>query len=321
MPLTLITGGAGFIGGHLAETIAASGERVRVLDNFSSSTPDRIDAISRRFPGLVEITEGDIRVPAVCRAACAGARYVLHHAAMASVTHSISDPAMCAAVNIGGTVALLSASRQSGTVERLVFASSCAIYGDAERGALEESFMPNPLSPYAVTKLAGEQFCRNFSALLDVPTVVLRYFNVYGQYQSPHGAYAAVIPKFAASIAEGRAPVVYGDGKQTRDFVAIEDVVRANLLACRADVRADGSPINIGSGHAVSLNDLLRTLEDITGNPVPAKYEAARAGDIRHSIASVERARIVLGFSSQIGIRDGVGRIVSAVRQSTGAML
>jgi UDP-N-acetylglucosamine 4-epimerase len=317
MPLTVITGGAGFIGSHLAGALAARGERVRILDNFS--TGSREEAL--RLADLhtrIEIVEGDVRDRSACNSACQGADFVLHHAAMASVPLSIERPAECADINITGTANILSAAKQSGSVQRVLFASSCAVYGNGGSRSIRETAEARPLSPYATTKLAGELFCRHFSELLGLETLVFRYFNVYGERQNPNGPYAAVIPRFLEAAACGGVPTVYGDGRQVRDFIYIDDIVRANLDGrTTALAAACGEPFNIASGVGTSIRDLLRELAMLTGTPIDVCRAPARPGDIRKSVADVSRAADVMSFRTAVAIRDGLQRVFTAYLQES----
>ncbi len=307
MTVSVVTGGAGFIGSHLAARLAEGGHRVRVLDCLVGETARRRAARLAALPG-VEVVTGDIRDAGICRSALAGADFVFHHAAEVSVPQSIADPAACVAVNLGGLVHLLEAARSAGTVRRFVLASSCAVYGDTPGASKSEASPTDPLSPYAVTKLAGEYLCRNYFALHGLQAVCLRYFNVYGPDQDPSGAYAAVIPRFIAALLNGERPVVYGDGEQTRDFVFVGDVVEANLRAALAGPEAAGQSLNIGSGQSVSLNQILAALGRLTGRDTEADRREARAGDIRNSRADIAEARNLLDFSPAVALEDGLAR-------------
>jgi UDP-N-acetylglucosamine 4-epimerase len=302
MQRALVTGGAGFIGSTLVRALVERGVAVRVLDNFSSGSRDRL----RGLEGSIEIVEGDIRDAAICGDACRDVEVVFHLAAQLSVPRSIADPLLSDAVNTGGTLRMLHAARAGGA-RRFVFSSSSAVYGDTDVVPTPERVLPEPASPYGVQKLAGEHYCRIFTRLYGLPTVSLRYFNVYGPGQDAQSEYAAVIPKFLARLRAGQSPIVFGDGEQTRDFCHVEDVVAANLLAAETtNNEALGGVLNVAGGSGASLNDLLRLLRAATGADLPAVYEAERPGDIRHSVADITRARETLGFSPAVSLEVGL---------------
>ncbi len=303
----VVTGGAGFIGSHLAERLGRAGHDVRVLDNFSAAVSRTRAARLADLPH-VTVLEGDVRDPAVCHRVCAGAQMVLHQAAEASVPRSIDDPAACAAINVGGTLHMLMAAQASGTVTQFVFASSCAVYGDTPAMTKHEASLTDPVSPYASSKLSGEYFCRNFFRLHGLQTVALRYFNVYGPGQNPEGDYAAVIPKFLTALAQGRAPIIYGDGEQSRDFIYIDDVVEANLRAASGLRGTGGKVFNIGSGQRVSLNQLLEKLETILQTRISPDKRERRPGDIRHSCADIAAAAGLLQFAPSVPLDVGLAR-------------
>ena len=307
MSIYVVTGGAGFIGSHLATRIGQAGHEVRVLDSLAgAASQDRAGQLAST--PHIQITQGDIRDPDICRHALEGADYVLHHAGEASVQRSLDDTAGCVAVNIGGTVNLLEAARAAGTVKRFIFASSCAVYGDTPGAAKHEASLADPLSPYASSKLSGEYFCRNFFRLYGLQTVSLRYFNVYGPGQDPEGAYASVIPKFVTAIARGESPVLYGDGEQSRDFIFVDDIVEANLRAVAATRGVGGRVVNVGSGQSASLKQVLQTLEQIGGREIEAERRPARPGDIKHSRADIAAAAGLLQFTPSVSLRDGLAR-------------
>lgn len=307
MSIYVVTGGAGFIGSHLATRLGRAGHTVRVLDNFTSAgARERVAALAE-VPH-VTIHEGDIRDPDICRNVCDGAEIVLHQAAEASVPRSIEDPAECAAINVGGTINMLTASQLSGSVGRFVLASSCAVYGDTPAMTKHEASLVDPLSPYASSKLSGEYFCRNFFRLHGLQTVALRYFNVYGPGQNPDGAYAAVIPKFLVAILNGERPIIYGDGEQSRDFIYIDDIVEANLQAASGLRGTGGKVFNIGGGQRVSLNQLIERLNVILGRQIEVDKREKRAGDIRHSRADVAAAAGLLQFAPSVSLDEGLAR-------------
>ena len=308
LSISVVTGGAGFIGSHLSARLAKDGQEVRVLDTLESAASQRrADALAER-PGIA-VTAGDIRDPELCRRVLAGADFVFHHAAEASVPQSIMDPAACIAVNLGGTVNLLEAARVAQTVRRFVFASSCAVYGNTPDAVKTEDSALDPLSPYASSKLAGEYLCRNYFQLHGVSTVCLRYFNVYGPDQDPDGAYAAVIPKFIQAILRGGKPTVYGDGSQSRDFVFVEDVVAANLSAAFTDsAGAFGRAFNIGSGQSAPLTQILEKLGRLRGQPIETNTQPMRLGDIKNSRADITAAAKLLDFTPSVNLEAGLAR-------------
>ena len=306
----LVTGGAGFIGSHLAARLLRDGHRVRVLDNLFTGKRGNLDELAL-LGGDLDVVEGDIRDAAAVRRAVAGADAVFHHAAEPSVPRSVADPAATYDVNVTGTLTVFLAARDAGC-PRIVFASTSAVYGDDPALPKREALPPAPLSPYASSKLAGEHLCQVFSRTFGVEAVALRYFNVYGPRQDPNSAYAAVIPRFLDALASGRQPTIYGDGGQSRDFVSVDDVVEANLRA--ASVPGIGGRVfNVASGIAITLNDLLALLAGIAGAPAAARYEPERAGDIRHSLADVSAAREALGWAPRVPFADGLRRTVHAL--------
>jgi len=307
LSIYIVTGGAGFIGSRLATRIGQAGHEVRVLDSLVSDAARERARTLAQAPH-VEVIQGDIRDPDVCRRVLEGADFVLHHAGEASVQRSIADPAGCAAVNIGGTINLLEAARAAGTIKRFVFASSCAVYGDTPGAAKHEASPADPLSPYASSKLAGEYFCRNFFRLHGLQTVSLRYFNVYGPGQDPAGDYASVIPKFLTAIARGEAPILYGDGDQSRDFIFVDDIVEANLRAVGATRGVGGRVVNIGSGQSASLKTVLQKLGEIGGRKVEAERRPPRPGDLKHSRADIAAAAGLLQFTPSVPLSDGLAR-------------
>ena len=300
----LVTGGAGFIGSHLVEALVDDGWRVRVLDDFSSGCEQNLEA--RR--GCIEVLRGDVRDEAAVREAVDGADAVFHQAARVSVPRSRADPLESHAVNATGTLGVLEAARAAG-VRRVVFASSCAVYGDRHRPPLAEDLWPDPRSPYAVQKWIGETYCRLYTEQRGLETVALRYFNVFGPRQDADGAYAAVIPRFGEACLRGAAPRVVGDGEQTRDFVFVADVVRANQLAADAP-GASGRCLNVATGRATSVLELLEQIRALTGARAQAIHEPARPGDVRHSAGDLLRAEEVLGFRPTHTLRQGLERLL-----------
>ena len=319
----LITGGGGFIGSNIAETLARRGEKVRILDNFSTGKRQNLAILQSFSKGgsqnNVEIIEGDIRALETCQRATMGVHYVLHHAALVSVSQSVHEPLLCNAINVTGTLNMLLAARDMG-VKRFVLASSSAVYGDGQDEITPDSTIPPaarhedmpavPMTPYAVSKWVGENYCRIFHDLFGLETVCLRYFNVFGPRQDHMSEYAAVIPKFIDALRQGCQPVVYGDGWQSRDFVFVDDVVRANLQACLAPKEAAGKVFNVANHHAVTLLELLDTLKAILNIDTAPLFSEARKGDIRHSWAENDRARQCLGFMPTVSLHDGLTRLI-----------
>lgn len=306
----LVTGGAGFIGSHLVRALVEEGATVRVLDNLSTGLYARFAGIERK----IDFQEGDVRNAVACRNACRGVDTVFHLAAYISVPGSVRDPVTADAINISGTLNVLLAARDSG-IRRLVFSSSSAVYGDTTVLPTPEDILPRPMSPYGVEKLYGEQMARLFFQLHGLETVALRYFNVYGPGQNPESEYAAVIPKFITRMLSKETPTIYGDGSQTRDFLYVEDVVRANLLAAIAD-RVGGEVFNVAGGKSVSLNELCSALARVLGVTRRAEYGPSRAGDIVHSSADVRLAQARLGFRPAFDLMAGLAKTVEFYRSA-----
>lgn len=307
----LVTGGAGFIGSHIAAALLERGERVRVFDNMLAGRKINLAALG----GRAEFIEGDVRDHAALAEAMKGVEVVFHQGAIASVPRSIADPAGSLEINVTGTQNVLLAAREQG-VRRVVYASSSAVYGDAPTLPKREDLPTNTLSPYAVHKLAGEMLCEVFTRLYGLETVALRYFNVFGPRQDPASEYAAVIPRFLTMLLEGKRPVVFGDGEQTRDFVYIANVVQANLKAAVAPA-AVGRAMNIGCGERISLNEVLRLAGELLGITVEAEYRPARPGDVRDSVADISLARDLLGYQPEISLRAGLTRTLEAIRAAS----
>ncbi len=302
----LVTGGAGFIGSHVAERLLRDGHRVRVLDNFSSGSRENL-AFGQGNPRL-EVVEGDIRDFRSTLAAAQGVEVIFHQAAMRSVPRSIDDPIGANENNVTGTLNVLRAAREAG-VRRVVYASSSSIYGDRPDLPKREDQPPAPISPYAVSKLAGELYCAAWSRLYGLETVGLRYFNVFGPRQDPASQYAAVIPRFIAWALRGEPLEVHGDGTQSRDFTYIDNVVEANLLAANAQGVA-GEMFNVGCGNRVSLLEIIRLLEGIVGRPLERRHTARRAGDVPHTLADLGKAKRFLGYVPLVEFGEGLRRTV-----------
>lgn len=295
----LVTGGAGFIGSHIVRSLIDRGAQVRVLDLLSSGRRENLAGVADR----VDLMVGDVADPATVRAAVDGAEYVLHLAALVSVPESVERPERNFEVNLAGTQHVLMAARAAG-VRRVVFSSTCAVYGD-HAPPHHEQLAPRACSPYAAAKLGGEQLCRAFSQVYGLPTVCLRYFNVFGPGQNPRGGYAAAIPLFISALLAGQPPQIFGDGLQTRDFVYVANVVQANLLACVSD-QAVGEVFNIGTGQQTNLRELLGLLAGMVGRTVAPAYRAERAGDIRHSYGDISHAAGRLGYQPRVGLAEGL---------------
>ena len=313
MPTSLVTGGAGFVGSHLVEALLARGDRVRVLDNVSTGRKENLAGVWHQ----IEFVQGDITDVAAVQRAVAGVDFVFHQAALASVPRSVDAPLETHAACTTGTLLLLDAARKAG-VKRFVFAASSSAYGNQPTPVKKETDLPSPLSPYAAAKLAAEHYCHAFYHSYGLETVCLRYFNVFGPRQDPSGPYAAVIPLFIQSLLAGKSPTIYGDGKQTRDFTYVGNVVQANLLASTVPAsNLAASPsrtFNIGSGSAISLVDLLSDLNAICGTKIAANFQPPRTGDVRDSLADISLAQNHLGYQSAVSLREGLEKSVAAMR-------
>ncbi len=306
--VVLITGGAGFIASHIVDELLRRGARVRVLDNFSTGREENLAGALRD----IELIRGDVRDRDAVRVAVEDAQVVIHHAALASVPLSIQDPALCNEVNVAGTLNLLVAARDAG-VRRFILASSSAVYGDRAQPPLAETLSTAPISPYGLSKVVGEEYCRLFHQLYGLEAVALRYFNVFGPRQDPQSAYAAVIPRFVTALLGDGRPIIYGDGEQTRDFAYVANVVAANLAAMTAPVAA-GRAYNIGCGEQMSLNRLLLELIRLTDRTARPEYMPAKPGDIRASVADIRAARDDLGFAPTVSVVDGLRETIAWYR-------
>jgi nucleoside-diphosphate-sugar epimerase len=314
MSVYLVTGGAGFIGSHLAEALVAGGHRVRVVDNLATGKRSNLAHLPE-----IEFLEGDLADLAVARRAVEGVEYVLHQAAIPSVPRSVQDPITSNRANVDASLNLLVAARDAG-VRRLVYAGSSSAYGNTPTLPKVETMSTAPLSPYALQKLVAEQYCQMFTELYGLETVTIRYFNVFGPRQDPSSPYSGVISLFISALCEGRRPVIHGDGGQTRDFTYVANVVDGVLRAVGA-AGASGEVINVATGGCISLNELFRILRDLTGAQVEPVFEPPRAGDVRDSQADISKARRILGYEPSASLRDGLERTVAWYRatQTTAA--
>jgi UDP-glucose 4-epimerase len=305
----LVTGGAGFIGSHLAVGLLAEGHRVRILDNFATGRRENLDV----FEGDVEVVEGDIQSYERVTKAVAGCELVFHQAALPSVPRSLQDPLTSNATNVIGTLNVLLAARDH-EVRRVVCASSSSVYGANPQLPKREDMAALPISPYATAKLAGEGYARSMHGAYGLDTVALRYFNVFGPRQDPTSQYAAVVPNFISALLAERPPVIHGDGEQSRDFTYVANVVQANLLAAEAPAGAAGRVYNVACGVRVTLNALVAEIRELVGSEVAPIYAAPRAGDVRHSLADLTRAREDLGYEPMVPLREGLARTIEHFR-------
>ncbi len=304
MSKVLVTGGAGFIGSNLTESLLRKKHFVRVLDDFS--TGKRENLIFGKEHPLLEILEGDIRDLRTCKKAIRGVEYIFHQAALPSVQRSVEDPGTSNAINVGGTLNILLAAKEEG-VKRVIYASSSSIYGDTPTLPKHEEMPPHPLSPYALQKYIGEQYCRLFYQLYGLDSVSLRYFNIFGPKQDPNSVYSAVIPRFIDALLHDRPPIIFGDGEQSRDFTFIENVVQANLLAMSAE-HLHGEAMNIACGKRISLNQLLKILKKILGSKLTPIYQEPRKGDVRHSLADIRKSKKFINYIPKVGTEEGLNK-------------
>ena len=301
----LVTGAAGFIGRSIAAALLARGETVLGVDNFITGKRSNLVGLE-----AMEFIEGDLADPAVCERACAGVEVVFHEAALASVPRSVADPVSTNVACVDATLNLLVAARDAG-VRRVVYAASSAAYGDAPTLPKREEMLPDPISPYAVAKLAGEHYMRAFTRVYGLETVVLRYFNVFGPYQDPSSHYSGVLAIFCRRMLAGEQPTIYGDGEQSRDFTYIDNVVHANLLAATAPAeKVSGQMMNTATGSRITLNETFEILRELTGYNGQPAYAPPRAGDIRDSLADIGLAKELLGYAPIVDFREGLRRTV-----------
>jgi UDP-glucose 4-epimerase len=306
--LAVVTGGAGFIGSHLVEALLREGFRVRVADNLATGYRGNLDHVAGRY----EWVEGDLGDFDVARRAAEGADFVFHQAAIPSVPRSVKEPLASHASGPTATLHMLEASRLAG-VRRFMFAASSSAYGDTEELPKHEAMLSRPLSPYAAGKLAGEHYVSVYARTMGLDGVSLRYFNVFGPRQDPSSPYSGVISKFATVMRQGERPVIFGDGQQTRDFTYIDNVVEANLAAMRRDRPIGGEPLNVGTGARVSLLDLVAAINRVLGTDLEPRFEPPRAGDVRDSLAALERTRAVLGYEPGVDFEEGLRRTLAAI--------
>lgn len=300
--LFLVTGGAGFIGSNLVEELVNKGQQVRVMDNFSTGKRENL----LPFLDRIELVEGDIRSYHIVRKAVEGVDFILHQAALPSVPRSIIDPITTNEVNVVGTLNILNAALEA-NVRRIIFASSSSVYGNSEVLPKIEDMIPNPMSPYAVSKLAGEKYCQVYTQLYGLETVILRYFNVFGPKQNLNSEYAAVIPKFIRLMKDGNPPTIYGDGEQCRDFTYVYNVVSANLLACTVDTkRVNGEIFNVAFGEKISINKLVEEINTILGKSILPIYTESRLGDVKHSLGNITKARQYFGYNPKVEFLKGL---------------
>jgi nucleoside-diphosphate-sugar epimerase len=301
MSLYLVTGGAGFIGSHLAEALVSRGERVRVVDSLVTGNRRNLAHVQN-----IDFLEGDLAELHVARRAVEGVDFVLHQAAIPSVPRSVKDPATSHRANIDGSLNVLIAARDAG-VKRVVYAGSSSAYGNAATLPKVETMPAAPLSPYALQKFVSEQYCQLFTRLYGLETVTIRYFNVFGPRQDPSSPYSGVISLFIRALCEGRQPTIYGDGEQTRDFTYVTNVVDGVLRACHAP-DANGEVINVATGGRISLNELFRAVRDLTGATLEPLYAAGRQGDVRDSQADIQKARQLLGYEPTVSLDAGLAK-------------
>ncbi len=304
----LVTGGAGFIGSHIVRRLVERGDKVRVLDDFSTGRRSNVEEIK----GRIELIEGSICDPAAVRRAMTGVERVFHLAARASVPRSIDEPLPCNEVNVTGTLNLLVAAREAG-VQRLVYSASSSAYGDTPTLPKKIEMRTEPLSPYAVSKLAAEQYCMVWAKVYGLQTASLRYFNVFGPRQDPTSTYAAVIPAFVSQMLRGNRPTIYGDGEQSRDFCYIDNVVDANMLAGDAE-KLEGEVVNVACAERTTLNQIMQQINDLLGTRIAPIYAPPRAGDVRHSLADISDTERVLGYKPKVMFAEGLKRSIEWYR-------
>lgn len=304
MAVYLVTGGAGFIGSHIVEALLNKGEKVKVIDNFSTGNKENLKEVIND----IELIEGDFLDDQALKLATKGVDIIFHQGAVPSVPKSIIDPIKSNHVNVSGTLQLLHTAIEN-RVSRVIYAASSSAYGNSTKLPKQEDMIATPLSPYAVSKYTGELYCKVFYEIYGLETMSLRYFNVYGPKQDPDSEYAAVVPKFIQSILDDQLPIIYGDGTQSRDFTYIENVVSANLLASQVS-KLSGEVINVGSGESIDLNNLVTKINGITGKQIKPFYTEKRQGDVKHSLADIQRAYNLIGYNPTISFEEGLRRTI-----------
>ncbi len=310
MTMFLVTGGAGFIGSHLVHRLVADGQKVRVLDNFSTGKRANLAGVMDR----IEVIEGDLRRYEDCLLACKGVEVIFHEGALPSVPKSVADPRSSHDANINGTFNILMAARECGC-RRVIYAASSSAYGDQPESPKRESMRPAPLSPYAVNKLVGEYYLKVFHECYGLETLSLRYFNVFGPRQDPKSQYAAAIPAFVTAILNDQPPTIYGDGEQTRDFTFIDNVVHGNMLAAKAP-KLGGEVVNLACAESVTVNRTIRLINELLGKDVKPIYTDVRPGDVKHSLADVTLARKIIGFEPVVTFDEGLRRAIEWYREN-----
>jgi len=305
MTRSLITGGAGFIGSNLVERLLQEGHEVRVIDNYETGNKENLN----EFLSDIQLFEGDIRDATLVDQAVDGVDFVFHQAALSSVPRSVADPLASNAVNVDGTLNILMAARKT-NAKKVVYASSSSIYGPTEVLPKEESMPPNPISPYALAKFTGEKYCQIFNELYDLPTVCLRYFNIFGPRQDPKSEYSAVVPIFITTLLSGKTLNIFGDGEQSRDFTYIENAINANLLASTASKEADGEVFNVGCNARATLNTLVALISEYLGVEFEPQYHPPRLGDVKHSQADISKAQRLLNFNPKVDFKQGLEKTI-----------
>lgn len=303
MSIFLVTGGAGFIGSNIVDELVLRGHKVKVVDNFMTGKRENLNGVIEK----IELIEGDIRDLDLMKKAMNGVEYVIHQAAFRSVPKSIDNPTLTNDINVAGTLNVLIAAKEAG-VKKLVYASSSSAYGETDKFPETETDLPNPVSPYAVSKLTGEYYCNTFSATFGLPTASLRYFNVFGPRQNPESKYSTVVPLFIYRMQKGLSPLVDGDGKQSRDFTYIDNVVNANISAALTDTGTSGQVFNVACGETHSVLDLVDNLNELMNKNIKPEFGPPRPGDVKRTEANIDKIKKTLKFEPKVGFSEGLGR-------------